>query len=72
MKKPLPLYIAIEAPKGVGKNTLIERLAQRLRDYGVSVVLLCPTRPIPQPHPLEALAAKSDDDALRERRVGGR
>lgn len=65
-------YIAIEGPKGCGKSTLLERLPQRLRDYGVTVALLCPTRPIPGPHPLERLAAGSDDDALRERLYAAR
>ena len=68
----MPLYIAIEGPKGAGKSTLVECLAERLRAYGVSVALLCPTRPIPLPHPLEELAANSDDDALREQLYAAR
>lgn len=66
------MYIAIEGPKGCGKSALLERLPQRLREYGVDVVMLCPTRPIPVAHPLERLAANSDDDALRERLYAAR
>lgn len=66
------MYIAIEGPKGCGKSTLLAHLPQRLRDYGVSVALLCPTRPIPLPHPLEQAAAGSADDALREQLYAAR
>lgn len=65
-------YIAIEGPKGCGKSSLLERLPQRLRDFGLTVAMLCPTRPIPGQHPLERLAAGSDDDALRERLYAAR
>ncbi|WP_349618220.1 hypothetical protein [Azotobacter salinestris] len=67
-----PRYIAIEGPKGCGKSTLLQRLPQRLRDYGLRVAMLCPTRPIPEPHPLERLAVGCDDDALRERLYAAR
>lgn len=67
------MYIAIEGLKGSGKSTLFERLPQRLRDYGLEVVLLCPTHPLPCDHPLERLAASApSDDELRERLYAAR
>lgn len=66
------MYIAIEGLKGTGKSTLMRQLPLRLRAAGVPVVTLCPTRPLPFPHPLEQLAATGHDDALREQLYAAR
>lgn len=51
----MSLYVAFEGPKGSGKSTALDHVARELARR-VPVAVLCPTRPMPQSHPLELLA----------------
>lgn len=67
------MYIAIEGLKGAGKGTLLQRLPERLREYGLNPQLLCPTQPLPADHPLEVLARQHPEcDSLQEQLYAAR
>lgn len=64
------MYIALEGVKGTGKSTVFQQLQAALTSDGITVIPLCPTRPVSPPNLLERLAdlrRLRSSDTFRER-----